>query len=452
MTDVRLAWRRWRRRPLHAVAVVLLLTIGLGGNAVVFTGVERLLISPLAVDRPRTLVSFGRLSYPNYRSFVDRLDGVEGVAAFVNLRMTLTEGAPESIRAAFVTANYFAVLGVAAIRGRTFDTSSAQPADTRTAVISEGFWRTAYASDPAIIGRTLWLNDVAVAIVGVAPADFRGTTLDYAPEVWTPLSFLPAIDPAAADQFENRTPPWVTVFARRDGTTPAGLRLAVNRLVDALIAEYPREDDYPHVRNIGVTPLARTALGPERRTSVGRGLGLLQLAVGAVFLVALANVTILLLATAESRRGEFAVRLMQGARWWRIARQVAVEHLLLGVVAGVCSLAAALGALALLAFGGIVPALTAGPRTFAGVAGLALAVPVAAGALTAIRARRMELAGAIIHPTAALRGATTRSALMRTLLAIQVAASLALVCGTLLLVQTCRFDCEPTTGSTPPTS
>ena len=434
MTDVRLAWRGWRRRPLHPVAVVLLLTIGIAGNAVVFTGVERLLISPLAVDRPRTLVSFGRLSYPNYRSFVDRLDGVEGVAAFFNQRMTLTEGAPEPVQGAFVAANYFAVLGVAAIRGRTFDADSAQPADTRTAVISERFWRAAYASDPAIIGRTLRLNDVAVTVVGVAPAAFRGTTLDYAPDVWTPLSLLPAVRADLADLLENRTPPWVTVFARRDDTPPAGLRIAVSRLVDALIAEYPRDNDYPHVRNIDVAPLARTALAPDRRTSVGQGLGLLQLAVAAVFLIALANVTILLLAAAESRRGELAVRLMQGARWWRIARQQTVEHLLLGGLAGACSLAAARGALALLELAGVVPPLTAGPWTFAGVAGLALAVPVAAGGLTAVRVHRMETAGAI-HPMAAPRGATTRSALMRTFLAIQVALSLALVCGALVLVQ-----------------
>ena len=80
MTDVRLAWRGWRRRPLHPIAIFLLLTVGIAGNAVVFTGVESLLISPLAaVDRPESLVSFGRLSYPNYRSFADRLDGVAGV-------------------------------------------------------------------------------------------------------------------------------------------------------------------------------------------------------------------------------------------------------------------------------------------------------------------------------------------------------------------------------------
>lgn len=78
MNEVRFVWRGWRRRPLHPIAVVLLLTIGIAASAGVFTVVERLLLSPLAVEDPGTLVSFGRLSYPNYRSFADRLAGVSG--------------------------------------------------------------------------------------------------------------------------------------------------------------------------------------------------------------------------------------------------------------------------------------------------------------------------------------------------------------------------------------
>lgn len=176
MNDVRAIWRGWRRHPVIQVACVLLLTLGIGGNAVVFAAIESLLISPLAVDRPSSLVSFGRLSYPNYRSFAQRLDGVEGVAAFANASMMRTDGVPESIRMAFVSANYFAVLGVAPIRGRAFDWDS-DPAEAireRDALISERFWRVAYAADPAVMGRTLRLNDVAVTVVGVVPAGVSG--------------------------------------------------------------------------------------------------------------------------------------------------------------------------------------------------------------------------------------------------------------------------------------
>lgn len=439
MTDVRLAWRGWRRRPLHPIAIFLLLTVGIAGNAVVFMGVESLLISPLAaVDRPESLVSFGRLSIPNYRSFGDRLDGVAEVAAFFNSPLTLTGEAPESVRGAFVSGNYFAVLGVTAVRGRTFDVDSIAPArtiDARTAVISERFWRAAHAADPAVIGRSLRLDDTAVTVIGVAPGAFRGTALDYVPDVWVPLSLQPEVRPDLADLRENRMIPRVTVVARRSAdTSAAGLRLAVGRLVDALVAEYPRDNDRPAVRNIDAVPLARTALDPDRRQSIGRGLGLLQLAVAAVFLICLANVMILTLVTAESRRTEFAVRLIHGARWWRIVRQQAVEHLVLGGLAGLCGIAAASVAIDLLARFRIVPPMETGPWTLALVAGLGLTAPVAAGTLAMLRVRRMEAAGAL-HSLAERRGATTRSTLMHVFLAVQVALSLALVCGTLVLVQ-----------------
>ena len=438
MTDVRLAWRGWRRRPLHPIAIFLLLTVGIAGNAVVFTGVESLLISPLAVDRPETLVSFGRLSYPNYRSFAERLDGVAGVAAFLNSPMTLTGDVPESVRGTFVTGNYFAVLGVAAVRGRTFDVDSADPTratDARTAVISERFWRTAHAADPAVVGRPLWLNDVAVTVIGVAPAVFRGTTLDFVPDVWVPLSLQSEVRPDLTDLRENRMVPRVTVVARRsDDMSSAGLRLAATRLVDALVAEYPRDNDRPSVRDITAVPLARTVFDPDRRQSIWRGLGLLQLAVAVVFLICLANVTILTMVTAESRRSEFTVRLVHGARWWRIVRQQAVEYLLLGGLAGLCGIAASSAATDLLARFRIVPPIDTGPWTLALVAGLGLAAPVAAGTLATFRVRRMEAAGAY-HSLASPRGATTRSTLMHVFLAVQVALSLTLVCGALLLVQ-----------------
>lgn len=439
MTAVRLAWRGWRRRPLHPIAIFLLLTVGIAGNAIVFMGVESLLISPLAaVDRPESLVSFGRLSIPNYRSFSDRLDGVAEVAAFFNSPLTLTGEAPESVRGAFVSGNYFAVLGVTAVRGRTFDVDSTAPAratDARTAVISERFWRTAYAADPAVIGRPLWLNDVAATVIGVAPGAFRGTTLDYVPDVWVPLSLQAEVRPDLADLRENRMIPRVTVIARRSNdTSSAGLDLAVTRLVDALVAEYPRDNDRPSVRGIAAVSLAQTAFDPDRREGIGWELGLLQLAVAAVFLICLANVIILTLVTAEARRSEFAVRLVHGARWWRIVRHQTVEYLLLGGLAGLCGIAAASAAIDLLTRLRIVPPMEIGPWTLALVAGLGLASPVATGTLVGFRVRRMEAIGAL-HSLAERRGATTRSTLMHVFLAVQVALSLALVCSTLLLVQ-----------------
>ena len=430
--NARVAWRSLRRRPLTAAAIVLLLTVGIAANAVVFSVTERALLSPLAVEQPETLVSLGRLSYPNYRSFAERLAGVSGVAAFFNRPLTFTEREPERLRGAFVTANYFQVLGVAAARGRTF-----HPADpARVAVISESFWRTAWGADPDIVGRTLRLNDRAVPVVGVLPGAFQGTTLDYAPQVWVPLPLQPEVSPDLADLRENRLNPWVTVFARRlADEPPPRLRRRIAELVDALKAEYPR--DNADLRAIEAVPLTRTAWSPERRESLVRVLGLLQLAALAVFLVAMANVTILLLASSESRRDEFAVRLTHGARWRRIARQQAGEHLIPAGIAAVGGLAVAGGALPLLARFRILPPADAGPWTLALVAGLALAAPFGAWAVSAVRLRRIEASAAMRSPTAR-HGATARSAPTDLFLAVQVALSLALLCCAMLFADDLR--------------
>ena len=432
MSGMGSAWRGWRRRPLHAIAIVLLLVVGIAANAVVFTVTEKAILSPLAVERPETLVSLGRLSYPNYRSFVDGLEGVSGVASFVNRPLTHTARDPESIRGAFVTANYFDVLGVTATRGRTFHHLDS----ARVAVVSEYFWRTAWGADPEIAGRTLWLNDRAVTIVGVLPAAFQGTTLEYAPHVWVPLSLQPEVRPDLADLREDRLNPWVTVFARRkDDVPPARLQQHVAGLVNALAAEYPR--DNANLRPIDVAPLTRSALSPDRRRPLVWVLGLLQLAALSVFLVGIANVTILLLAATESRRGEFAVRLVQGARWWRLARQQAGEHLITGALAGVGGIVVANGALHLLTRFRILPSVEAGPYTMALVTGLALTAPCGAWAVSAIRMRRLEASGRL-HSLAARHGATTRSVLTPVFLALQIALSLALVCGALLFVDNLR--------------
>ena len=255
--DLRDAWRWWRRRPLHPTAVVLLLAVGITANAVVFTFVERLLVSPLAVDRPETLVSLGRMSWPNYRSFAERLDGTAGLAAFANRRLIRTANEPEPVRGAIVSADYFSVLGVPAALGRTFET-----ADVRAAVISDAWWRAAHGADPAVLGRALRLNDVAVTIVGVAPPAFQGATIEYAPDVWIPFALQPEILPLLNDLRGARTSPWVTVFARRaDGTPPARLRLAAKRLWDALVAEHPRDNGGKRVTGPLRAPCrARTSL------------------------------------------------------------------------------------------------------------------------------------------------------------------------------------------------
>ena len=443
MNEVRYVVRGLVRRPAHSAAVVLLLVIGIAANGAVFSGVEQLLVRPLGVDQPDTLVSLGRqrFSYPNYRSFADRLEGVIGVAAFLNRPLTLTTNdATMPLNGTIVSANYFDVLGITAVKGRTFDSMDAdRSTDARTAVMSERFWRTAYAASPEVIGRTVHMNDVAVTIIGVVPAAFRGTGLEYVPDIWLRLTILNELEPifARAGWVERREVPVFTALARRDGeVTHAQLRRSVDGLVGRLAAEYPRENGR---WTIDAVPLIQAAIPKDSRNSIIHVMSLVQLAALFVLLIGVANVTILLNDSAESRGREFAIRLAHGSRAWRLARQLSVEYLILGGLAGGCGLLVVGWYLDRLQ--NLVPHLPIavnldlGPYTVGLVVGLSLVASFVGGLLPAMRTFRLEAARGLNHPRTELAGGATRSGMTDMLLAIQVALTLVLVCGALLFVQ-----------------
>ena len=401
-------------------------------NATVFTVGERLLISPLTVRDAEALVSLGRLSYPNYESFADRLPGLSGMAGFFNQRVTLTGERAETIRATFVTGKYFEVLGVSAIVG-----SVDGDGGLGGAVLSEGFWRRAYAGDPGVVGRTVSLNGVGVAISGVAAAGFRGTDLEYLADLWVPLSSQWAVRSDLRRLRGRRTSPWLRVFGRRSpGVSFAQVELVAGGIWEQLVAEYP--GDNGEVQPIDVVPLTQAAFSPAKRRSLVQVLVLLQLAALSVFLIGAANVTILVLVSAESRQRGWAIRLMLGGRWWQVARQQAVEYLLLGGVGGVGGVLVGRASLRMLEQLGVLglPPGSGGvdAYTVALVVGLCAAVPIAAVVLSAVRVRgREESVG--LQRWEGRRGATARAWLMKAFVAVQVACSLAVVCGALLFVE-----------------
>ena len=430
-TDVVSAWRHWRRRPAEAGCVVLLLVVGIAANAVVFSVIERLLISPLAVGGSETLVSLGRQSYPNYRSLVERLQGVDGVAAFVNRRLTLTAGRREPVRGTFVTRNYFTVLGVEPLRGRTFAAADG----ARTAVISEYFWRAAWGADPGVVGRTLSLNDLAVQIVGVVPANFRGTTLEYVPHIWVPIDLQTEVRPGLVDLREDRRNPWVTVVARRmEGTSVSTLKVTTARLAAELASEYPGDNAG---WSVDVMPLARAALPAERRRTFVLVLSLLQLAALSVFVVAVANMAILALASIESRRRELGVRLACGARVRRLVGLETIRHGMLGVVGGGCGVATAWMGLEVLTGLGVIPPTEVGAVTVGVGAALTVVVPLAVGSLSALDVRRWERDG-VGRTMEGRVGGASGVAVMRAVVGAQVAVSLGVACSALLLVEDLR--------------
>ncbi len=199
LQDVRYACRQLRKAPLFTLTAILSLAMGIGANAAVFTVVERVLLRPLPVSKPHELVymaderiltqSSPRFSYPLY-AVLRATNVLDGVAARFALGLNASvNGQTVRVSGELVSGNYFSVFGAGTVTGRPLS-----PEDDRTpgahpvAVISEPFWRRMFASDPAVAGRSVRLNDQAFTILGVAANGFTGPSSSEPTDIWIPLA------------------------------------------------------------------------------------------------------------------------------------------------------------------------------------------------------------------------------------------------------------------------
>jgi hypothetical protein len=231
LQDLRYAVRTLRRTAGFTFMSVFALALGIGVNTAVFTAYKAFIARPLDARDPGTMANFAlrlqsgateaRFSYPDYAAYRDHLHSFAGVIAFTfsveQLRLTADGGIvdqhsaeagsltgrllrPAASNAEFATTfivseNYFPVLGVAALRGRTFESMGlSELAASPAVLISENYWRRRFAGDPAVLGKSIRLNDAAFTIVGITPHDFTGTSV-VAPDFWLPLSLYPLIHP-----------------------------------------------------------------------------------------------------------------------------------------------------------------------------------------------------------------------------------------------------------------
>jgi hypothetical protein len=253
--DLRHSLRMLVKRPGFALTVVATLALGIGANATIFTWIKAILLSHLpGIERPDRLVevwgttrrnSALSTSYLDYLDFRDRNTVLSGVAAHQVLAMNLGRGEkPERVRGAVVSGNYFDVLGVKALIGRTFvPEEDRTPNSHPVAVIGYGLWQRRFGSDPHVIGQKIALNEHDFTIIAVTPADFGSPFAGNTIDVWTPVMMK---DYVARPPFSltDRGSRWLMVMGRlKPGATVSQAQANIAAIARQLEEAYPRTNE-----------------------------------------------------------------------------------------------------------------------------------------------------------------------------------------------------------------
>ncbi len=342
--DLKYAFRMFAKRPVFTAAGVLTLALGIGLNAAVFSAVHALLLRPLpGVHEPERLVQFyrewpgipyGSNSIPHFQDMRDRTGDVfEDAAAWTFVQVSLaTEDRSEMLMGAMVSANFFDVLGVRAMRGRTFTPDEATgPGAHPVVVLGHGLWQRRFGGDPSLVGRSITVNGQPFTVVGIAPEEFKGAQRGVEPALYVPLMMQEVIRPGRS-LMEARGSNFLSGVARlRNGVTAAQAEEAMQGLLAGL-----REDHPDQYGNSGIVLVRQADAGihPSMRDAQVGMSTVIMAVVGLLLLVACVNVANLFLARAGERRKEMGIRLSLGARRGRIVRQLLTESVVFSLLAG----------------------------------------------------------------------------------------------------------------------
>jgi predicted permease len=468
--DIRYGMRQLRRSPAFTITTVFILALGIGAVTAVFSLIDAALLRMLPVEKPEQLVEFKAInpafpvndsfSYPAFRRLQGQTEALAGALAFRKLGKVDVEvdGRGGLAEGQLVSGGYFGVLGVGATRGRTLlpiDENTAAPSPA--AVIGYDYWRTRFALDPEIVGKHVLINSVPFTIVGVTKPEFYGVQPGQQVEISVPLTMVGSVYPGfanaggPADALKAPFRNWLHVMGRlqegvtRERATASLEPVFAQCMRDAAASLAGSPVDSPAVRQaylnfrLGLEPGSQGLAALRQEFS--KPLWIVMAIVGLLLLITCANVANLLLARANAREKEVAMRLALGASKGRLVRQLLTESILLGLGGGVFGLGLAYWGnsmlLAMMTRGRSPVLLSASPdlKVLAFALGVSLFTALVFGTIPAWRVADVDPSRGLAKNARNSAASSTRSRLGKSLVVLQTAISLVLVVGAGLLAR-----------------
>ncbi len=347
LADLKLAGRTLRRSPGFTGAAILVLALGIGANAAIFSAVKATLLAPPPFPDPQRLVVLNLTdssttdpgparsfiwSYPKYRVMAETEGRLaDPVAAYARRTLTLTgQGDATVVTTELVTPDYLDVLGITPMLGRDFAASDDVDGAPPTVLLSHGIWQDRFGADPGVVGRSVTLNGRAATVIGVAPAGFRGLTGQA--RMWAPIhTGAQLITPILVRGAQAH---WLLAIGRlRPGATATAMDEQMHAIGRTIAETYP-DSDPTVIRGGNAESLMEARVNPQAR----RSLLVLSAAAALLLLVACGNLAGLLVARASARVRETAVRVALGAGRWRVARTLLTESVLLAALGGAAAM------------------------------------------------------------------------------------------------------------------
>jgi putative ABC transport system permease protein len=445
LSDLRYAARRLRGNPGFTTVSVLTLALGIGASTAIFSIIEGVLLKPLPYPQSGQIVAL-RHTAPGihiddlnmaaslYFTYSEENRVFRDVGMWQADTATVTGGGPpEEIPILLVTNRFLAVLGVQPAIGRSFGPSDDDPGSERTVILSAGYWKSRFGADSSVLGRRIMIDGDAHEVIGVMPASFQFT--DRPVSVLLPLRMNRADIRLISFCCQG-------VARLKPGLTLAQANADVARMLPIGAAKFPvnpgfSPDSFTSARIAPRVRLLKDVLVGD----IGDTLWVLMGAVGIVLLIACANVANLLLVRADGRRHELAVRAALGARWGRLARELLLESVLLGVGGGGLGLAFAYAALPVLTAFGMehlprVHDISIDPAALAFTLGVSLAAGLLFGLIPVFKYARPHLSNALHSDGRSLSLSKERHRARSLLVVVQVALALVLLVGSGLMIRT----------------